>query len=252
MNGKTFAQYEQEGWQRNAHDYDEIVLPATSQAFAPLLDSVGDLHGLRVLDLASGTGHLAQQAVARGATVVGIDVAAGMVELARRNVPNATFHEGDAEALPFEDKSFDVVLCCFGVQHFAHPELAFCEAARVLKPGGICAFTAWHGPEKGSEFFGILLGTYQTHAEMEVGLPPAPPMFALADPVVHDPMLTQAGFEDIHTQEVAVAWPLRGPETTLEFALKGAVRTRMLYERQTPAVQQRIREALITGTLPYV
>jgi hypothetical protein len=98
----------------------------------------------------------------------------------------------------------------------------------------------------------MTLGTYQAHAEMEVGLPPAPPMFALADPVVHDPMLTQAGFEDIHTQEVAVAWPLRGPETTVEFALKGAVRTRMLYERQTPAVQQRIREALITGTLPYV
>ncbi len=46
--------------------------------------------------------------------------------------------------------------------------------------------------------------------------------------------------------------PARGPETTVEFALDGAVRTHMLYERQTPAVQQRIREALITGTLPYV
>jgi SAM-dependent methyltransferase len=252
MNKKTFAQYEQEGWQRNAPAYDEIVLPATSQAIAPLLDSVGDLHGLRVLDLASGTGHLARQAVARGAVVEGIDVAAAMVELARRHVPNAVFHEGDAEALPFEDASIDVVLCCFGVLHFAHPEQAFREAARVLKPGGTCAFTVWQGPEKGSEFLRLILGAYQAHAEMEVGLPPAPPMFALADPAVHDPMLTQAGFGDIHTQDIAVVWPLRGPETTVEFALNGAVRTRMLYERQTPAVQQRIREVLVTGTMPYV
>ena len=59
MNQKTFAEYEQEGWQRNAPVYDEIVLPATSQAIAPLLDSVGDLEGLSVLELASGTGHLA-------------------------------------------------------------------------------------------------------------------------------------------------------------------------------------------------
>ena len=125
MNEKTFAQYEQEGWQRNAADYDEIDIPATSQAIAPLLDSVGDLHGLRVLELASGTGHLAEHAVARGATVVGIDVASNMVELARQRVPvGAKFYEGDAEVLSFEDESFDAVLCGFGLLHFTQPEQA--------------------------------------------------------------------------------------------------------------------------------
>ena len=89
-------------WRTYTNLKNEIVLPATCQAIAPLLDSVGDLRGLRGLDLASGTGHLAKQAVARGATVVGIDAAAAMVELAHRCVPNAAFHEGDAEALPFE------------------------------------------------------------------------------------------------------------------------------------------------------
>ena len=99
MNEKTFAQYEQEGWQHNATYYDEIDLPATRQSFTPLVESIGDLQGLHVLDIGSGTGHLAEQAVVHGATVTGIDVASNMVELSRQNVPNATFHEGDAEAL---------------------------------------------------------------------------------------------------------------------------------------------------------
>jgi hypothetical protein len=77
-------------------------------------------------------------------------------------------------------------------------------------------------------------------------------MFALADPAVHDPMLRQAGFGDIQTRDLAIMWPLHGPETTFEFVLKGAVRTRLLYERQTPQIQQRIREALLAGTIPYV
>ena len=83
-------------------------------------------------------------------------------------------------------------------------------------------------------------------------MPPAPPLFALADPAVRDPMLRQAGFEDIQTQDLAIGWPLRGPETAFEFILKGAVRIRMIYDRQTPQVQQRIREVLIAETVPYV
>jgi SAM-dependent methyltransferase len=252
MHDQTFADYEREGWQRNAADYDAIDLPATRQAIAPLLDSVGELHGRHVLEVACGTGHLAEHAVARGAIVVGVDVAANMVALARQRVHGATFQEGDAEALPFEDAHFDVVLCCFGLLHFAQPAQALREAARVLKPGGVCAFTVWYGPEQGNAFFGLILGTYQAHANLEVGLPPAPPMFALADPAVRDPMLRQVGFGDIQSRDLPIVWPVHGPETTCEFVLKGAVRTRMLYERQTPQVQQRIREALIAGTMPYV
>jgi SAM-dependent methyltransferase len=174
-----------------------------------------------------------------------------MVALARQRVPGATFHEGAAEALPFEDEQFDVVLCAFGLLHFAQPAQALREAARVLKPGGTCAFTVWQAPEQGNEFLGLILGTYQAHAKLEVGLPPAPPLFGLADPTVRDPMLRQAGFGDIQTRDLAIVWPLRGPETACEFVLKGAVRTRMLYDRQTPQVQQRIREALVAETMPY-
>ena len=56
----------------------------------------------------------------------------------------------------------------------------------------------------------------------------------------------------MRAKDIAITWPLRGPESVVEFVLKGAVRSRMVYERQTPEIQQRIREALATATNAYL
>ena len=252
MQKGSFSELERAGWQRNASDYDTVDLPATHQAFAPLLDSLGGLRGRHVLEVASGTGHLAAEVLTRGASVVGIDVASKMVALARERFPRATFVEGDAEGLPFEDAQFDSVLCCFGLLHFAEPVKALREMARVLKPGGAVSFTVWCPPEQGGEFFGLILRTYESHANMQLDLPPAPPMFALADPNVRDPMLSEAGFGGIRAQRIPIVWPIHGPDTLFDFIVRGAVRTRMIYERQTPLVQKRIRDALAAATTPFL
>jgi SAM-dependent methyltransferase len=252
MSNPSFAELEREGWERNAARYDAIDLPATRQAFTPLLDSVGDLRGRHVLELASGTGHLTAEALARGASVVGVDVSPAMVAIARERAPGASFHVADGEALPFEPGTFDAVLCSFGFLHFANPGQGFREARRVLKPGGVLAFTAWCSPERRSQFFGLILGVYEAHANLNVGLPPAPPMFALADAATRDPMLASAGFGEIRERVLPIVWPIDGAGSTFRFIVEGAVRSRMVYERQTPDVRRRIQDALAVATAPYV
>jgi ubiquinone/menaquinone biosynthesis C-methylase UbiE len=207
MHEKTFSQYEREGWERNAADYDTIDLPATRQAIRPLLDSVAELHGRRVLELASGTGHLAEHAVARGATVVGVDVATNMVVLASQRVPGATFQEGDAEALPFEDAHFDVVLCCFGLLHFAQPAQALREAARVLKPGAPVPSPSGTGRSRVAHSFGLSLGPTRPTPIWRSGYLRLPP--CLRWPIL--PYVTRCwGRQALGTSRPGI-WPLCGP-----------------------------------------
>lgn len=107
--------------------------------------------GLRVLDIASGTGEPAVAiATAVGPTghVTATDLGPGMLtvaeEEARANgLTNLTFRQADAHVLPFPDQSFDRVTCRFGAMYFADSPMAFREIHRVLTPGGRAAFVAW-------------------------------------------------------------------------------------------------------------
>ncbi len=252
MADKSFAEYERQGWDQNARAYDAIVLPGTGQAFDPLLDSLGDLNHARLLEVASGTGNLAGRAQARGALVTGLDAALGMVEIARQACPEGEFHQGDGQALPFAEASFDAVLCSFGLLHMSRPDKAIGEAARVLRAGGRYAFTVWQEPGKGNEFFGALLGTFEQLAEMDLDLPAAPPMFALADAAYRDPLLEEAGLSDIEARQIPIEWPLNDAATLVEFIAKGGVRTKMVMDGQTPETRQRIHQALIGHAERYL
>lgn len=103
--------------------------------------------GQRVLDVGSGTGVVAVTAARAGAQVSALDLTPELVEVARANAQLAgvkvDFHEGDAEALPFGDASFDVVLSQFGHMFAPRPDVAVKEMLRVLRPGGTIAFSTW-------------------------------------------------------------------------------------------------------------
>jgi len=109
--------------------------------------------GERVLDLATGTGITAIAARERGAEVTGVDLTPELLAVARRTAEregfgDIDFREGDAEALPFADGSFDVVLSTCGHMFAADQPAVARELARVTRPGGRVVFLAWT-PEGG-------------------------------------------------------------------------------------------------------
>ena len=112
-----------------------------------LVDFAGVRAGQHVLDVACGTGVVAVSAARRGAHVQALDLAPALLERAHHNARLAevdvAFTEGDVEALPYGDASFDVVLSQFGHMFGPRPAIAIGEMLRVLKPGGTIAFSTW-------------------------------------------------------------------------------------------------------------
>jgi demethylmenaquinone methyltransferase / 2-methoxy-6-polyprenyl-1,4-benzoquinol methylase len=92
--------------------------------------------GDRVVDVACGTGDLVELAARRGARVVGVDFAPGMLAVARRRGMRACLVRGDALALPLPDASADAITCAFALRNFVAIPPFLAEAARVLRAGG--------------------------------------------------------------------------------------------------------------------
>src|SRR5262247_422292 len=129
-----------------AGDYDRFsrYMEQDARAFYERLDIPA---GCRMLDVGCGSGQLALCAARDGINVTGVDIAPNLVERAqvRANAEglNARFIEGDAEALQFEDASFDVVTSLIGAMFAPRPELVAKELLRVCVPGGTIAMANW-------------------------------------------------------------------------------------------------------------
>lgn len=116
--------------------------------------------GERWLDVGCGTGGVAALAARAGADVTGIDLAPALVETARGRaaadgIP-CRYEVGDAEQLPYEDASFDVVASTVGAMFAPDQGAVASEFARVLRPGGRLAFTAWRPEGGGGDLFRLL------------------------------------------------------------------------------------------------
>jgi SAM-dependent methyltransferase len=127
---------------------DYGVIAATLQIVAERLCEAVDLRGgERVLDVATGTGNGAIAAARRWAHVVGIDYVPALLQRGRERAAaerlGVEFHEGDAEAIPFPEASFDVVLSSFGVMFAPDQERAAQELVRVCRPGGRIGLANW-------------------------------------------------------------------------------------------------------------
>ncbi len=150
-------------------DYPEVAAEVIPQLGPILVAASGLGAGDRVLDVAAGSGNAAVPAALTGADVTASDLTPELFpagrEFAARQGVDVRWEEGDAEALPYPDGSFDVVLSCVGVMFAPHHQAAADELVRVCRPGGTIALLSWTPA-------GFVGGMFQA---MKPYAPPPPP-----------------------------------------------------------------------------
>ncbi len=141
-----------------AGDYDAMMRTEGLYAVGDrLTQAVAVAPGERVLDVACGTGNAAIPAAHAGGTVIGLDLTPELLDVAQQRAAESgaeiDLQVGDAEALPFEDTSFDVVLSTFGCMFAPRHEIVAGEMARVLRPGGRLGIVSWTPDGAMGDFF---------------------------------------------------------------------------------------------------
>jgi SAM-dependent methyltransferase len=135
------------------------------------VERLGLKPGMRVLDVACGTGNLTLPAARTGADVTGLDFAPNLIEEAKANAAaeglNINFDVGDAEDMPYEDESFDVVISMFGAMFTPRPDVTASELKRVCRPGGLVAMANWRPESLIGQMFKVL----GKHVTPPVGMP---------------------------------------------------------------------------------
>ena len=190
-------------------NYDRHLGPVLFEPYARDLARRLDLkEGARVLEIACGTGivtrHLIDRLPPKG-RLVATDLNEPMIQHARGKMPNAKgveWKQADACALPFEDASFDAIVCQFGLMFVPDKPLAMKEARRVLAPGGLCLMSVWDSLER-NQFARIAHETINSFFVTD------PPTFYQVPFSLHRAdalraLATDAGFAEVRVEPVSL------------------------------------------------
>jgi SAM-dependent methyltransferase len=178
--------------------------------------------GLRVLELACGTGdpalEIARRVGSRG-RVTATDLIARMLDVCRQNasavgIVNMDFAVADAEELQFRSASFDRVTSRLGIMYFVDVQRALGEITRVLVPGGIVALQVW-GPPEESPYIANAVGPFMQRLSPPPPPPDAPGPLRFAPGGKLAGALTAAGFRDVHEERSSMILPWPGPPDEL-------------------------------------
>ncbi|MCI4351439.1 MAG: methyltransferase domain-containing protein [Thermoplasmata archaeon] len=229
---------------------------AASRGHTDLLLEFADLRpGLRVLDIACGTGEPALEEARRvGPTghVTGIDPSQALVSVASEHareegLAHLAFETGVAEKLPFPDASVDRVTCRFGAMYFTDLAKAVSESRRVLRPGGKLAWLVW-GPIE-QPYFAATVFVAMRHAGIAQTPPEAAQPFRFGRGGDLARALSSGGFEDAREipREVTWSWP-GTPEEVCAIFLSGAPPFQSILDALGPESRARATEE-ITASL---
>ncbi len=223
-----------------AGDFGEIAksIEAGAEEFVERLDLKS---GTSVLDVACGTGNLAIPAAKNGATVTGVDIAPNLIESAIARAAaegvEANFDVGDAEDLPYDDASFDVVMTMFGAMFAPRPDVTAAELVRVCKPGGLITMANWT-PEA---FTGQMFKTNAKHVPPPPNMP-SPILWGTEDKVRER---LADGVADIKMarRKITFTYPF-SPAEVVEHFRKYFGPTQKAFESLDPAGQAALRSDL--------
>ena len=207
---EAIKQRQQQAWASG----DFHVVAAMIVPTAEHLVDTADLHaGWRVLDVATGSGNAAIAAARLGANAVGVDYVPALLERGRKRAAveglEVELLEGDAEALPFPDASFDAVTSVFGSMFAPHHAPAAAERLRVCRPGGRIALASWT-PDG---FIGDLFRTVAAHVPPPAGVPS--PMLWGTESYLRE--LFGEEICSLEVEEQTFAWRFESPEDLVTF-----------------------------------
>ena len=242
----AFAQREKAGWS------DIGVVEAYVAKFGPVTDHVAQVlvsrasaNGKQVLDLCCGQGALTAMLIQSGAHAVGLDFSSEMLALAEAAAPGASLRQADAASLPFDDSSFDVVVCNFGMMHLPDQPTALGEIRRVLRPEGKFLMATWAAPED-SPAFGTVFAAIKAHADLSAA-PAQPDLFAFAKPTEAERLMTAAGLDLVEHETVTPVWELSEPGDLFDIFLTATVAASQLIKTQKPDVIEAIRDQITSA-----
>jgi SAM-dependent methyltransferase len=182
--------------------------------FGAALDAALVTSGTRLLDAGCGAGLLALLASLGGAQVNALDASPGQLAVARQRIPAADIREGDLEALPFADASFDAVTAVNSLFYAEDMAAAMRELVRVVRPGGRVVVTAWGPPERCEFLTAVMPALGPLMPPPPPGAPPPHPG-ALSQPGALAAVLKEAGLRVVAEGEVAC--PFVFPSTEMSW-----------------------------------
>lgn len=186
-------------WVQNIQRVERMLEPLSAR----LLSHAAPRSGERVLDVGCGggvTSAACASAVAPGGRVLGVDVSAVILDVARGrygNVPNLSFALGDAATMALEAGGFNLLVSRFGVMFFPDPVAAFTNLRAALVPGGRLAFICWRALDENPWMADCVRAAFTVLPRPEPQAPTAPGPYAFADPARLREILARSGYEAI-------------------------------------------------------
>jgi ubiquinone/menaquinone biosynthesis C-methylase UbiE len=239
-------------WQKHIGTIRAMFAPLTEA----LINEARIVEGDSVLDVASGSGEPSltiAETVGPSGSVTATDAVAEMVNAAkaeaeRRGITNVAFRQCAADSLPFENGSFDAVVCRLGAMFFPDPLAALREMLRVTKNGRAMALAVWDKSEL-NPFSYVITKVVARHFDARPADPNAPGAFRFAEPGVLAELLRDAGATEV--KERSLKFRIAAPISTKEFwemrsETSGTLREKLatLSPTQTDLIAQEVQEAV--------